>query len=161
MAMMKHQQARVGRERAVARLNSTPPAEARMGKRRQDPRDAAIGKRVRTLRLQRGMSQMVLADHLELTFQQVQKYENGTNRISAGRLQRISEVLAVPVMFFYAGFQENQGKRASNPVGVEFDFLQTEDAIRLMRAYARIRSRGTQLKLVRLTETLADESTAA
>ena len=77
-----------------------------MGKRSRDPRDAEIGKRVRAQRLHRGMSQMVLADNLDLTFQQVQKYEKGTNRISAGRLQRIAEVLTVPIMFFYAGFEK-------------------------------------------------------
>jgi transcriptional regulator with XRE-family HTH domain len=129
--------------------------EAGMGKRNRDPRDAEIGKRVRARRLYRGMSQMVLADHLNLTFQQVQKYEKGTNRISAGRLQRIAEVLAVPIMFFYAGLDENQSKHEADSAGVDFDFLQTDGAMRLVRAYSRINSRGTQLKLVRLTETLA------
>src|SRR2546426_12341205 len=105
-----------------------------MGKRRQDPRDAEIGKRVRARRLHRGMSQMVLADHLDLTFQQVQKYEKGTNRISAGRLQRIAEVLAVPIMFFYSGFDENRSKRDVDSVDIEFQFLQTGDAMRLVRA---------------------------
>ena len=128
-----------------------------MKKRRQDPRDAEIGRRVRAQRLHRGMSQMVLADHLDLTFQQVQKYEKGTNRISAGRLQRIAEVLTVPIMFFYAGFEETRSKRDSDSVVIDFDFLQTDDAMRLVRAYSRIRHRGTQLKLVKLTETLADE----
>jgi len=100
---------------------------------------------------------MVLADHLDLTFQQVQKYEKGTNRISAGRLQRIAEVLTVPIMFFYSGFEENRSKRDLDSVDVEFQFLQTGDAMRLVRAYSSIRRRGVQLELVKLTESLAGD----
>src|SRR5262244_2719043 len=75
-----------------------------MTQRGGDPRDAEIGRRVRTLRLQRGLSQTELGSLINVTFQQVQKYEKGTNRISAGRLQRIAEVLTVPVSFFFARF---------------------------------------------------------
>jgi transcriptional regulator with XRE-family HTH domain len=128
-----------------------------MKKRRQDPRDAEIGRRVRAQRLHRGMSQMVLADHLDLTFQQVQKYEKGTNRISAGRLQRIAEVLTVPIMFFYSGMEEPRSKRDLDSVDVEFKFLQTGDAMRLVRAYSSIKRRSVQLELVKLTESLADD----
>jgi transcriptional regulator with XRE-family HTH domain len=126
-----------------------------MKKRRRDPRDAEIGKRVRALRLHRGLSQTDLADKLDLTFQQVQKYEKSTNRISAGRLQKIAEVLDTPITFFYAGHEGNESKHDPGPI--EFDLLQTDDAVRLAHAYSRIRDRGIQMRLVRLTEALAGE----
>jgi len=129
-----------------------------MAQRGGDPRDAEIGKRVRTLRLQRGLSQTELGALIDVTFQQVQKYEKGTNRISAGRLQRIAEVMSVPVSFFFAGFDEKpKVASASQPVDVEFSFLQTEGALRLARAYARIKQPSVRLQLLRLTEAIAGE----
>ena len=80
-----------------------------MPRRSRDPRDLEVAKRVRALRLQRGISQTELGGVLDVTFQQVQKYETGTNRISAGRLQQIAEVLDVPVTYFYAGIDEPNG----------------------------------------------------
>ena len=71
--------------------------KAEIEKRSRDPRDIDIAKRVRALRLQRGLSQTELGEVLGVTFQQVQKYERGTNRISAGRLYRIAGVLEVPI----------------------------------------------------------------
>src|SRR3954466_4115884 len=72
-------------------------------KRRAGAEDVEIGRKIRTLRLERGLSQSGLAEGIGLTFQQVQKYEKGANRVSAGRLQQIADILHVPVMFFYAG----------------------------------------------------------
>jgi transcriptional regulator with XRE-family HTH domain len=128
-----------------------------MKKRSGDPRDAEIGKRVRSLRLHRGLSQTELGNELDITFQQVQKYEKGTNRISAGRLQRIGEVLNVPITFFFKGEEETTGKHDARSTGVEFEFLQTDNAMRLVRAYSRIKQRGVQLKLLRLTESIASK----
>jgi transcriptional regulator with XRE-family HTH domain len=67
------------------------------------PTDSHVGKRVRMRRMMLGMSQEMLGDALGVTFQQVQKYENGTNRISASRLQHISQILQVPAAFFFEG----------------------------------------------------------
>jgi transcriptional regulator with XRE-family HTH domain len=127
-----------------------------MGKRSRDPTDAEIAKRVRALRLQRGLSQTELSDALGVTFQQVQKYERGMNRISAGRLFRIAEVLDVPVAFFFADFKQ---QRVSEPhsVAIDFDFLQTGGAMRLIRAYSRIPGGAIRLSLVRLAEALAGD----
>jgi transcriptional regulator with XRE-family HTH domain len=127
-----------------------------MGKRRRDPMDEEIAKRVRALRLQRGLSQTELSSALGVTFQQVQKYERGANRISAGRLFRIAEVLEVPIAFFFADFAK---RTMSDPqaVAIEFDFLQTADAQRLIRAYRQITGSGIRLSLVRLAETLAGD----
>jgi transcriptional regulator with XRE-family HTH domain len=128
-----------------------------MTQRAGDPRDAEIGRRVRTLRLQRGLSQTELGTLIKVTFQQVQKYEKGTNRISAGRLQRIAEVLTVPVSFFFATFDDDKPKSGGDPLSVEFSFLQAEGALRLARAYARIKQPGIRLRLLRLTEAIAGE----
>src|SRR5438105_23417 len=92
-----------------------------MPRRSRDPRDLEVAKRVRALRLQRGISQTELGGVLDVTFQQVQKYETGTNRISAGRLQQIAEVLDVPVTYFYAGADEDGARPRSHPVESEFD----------------------------------------
>ena len=67
------------------------------------PRMSRSGAKSARLRLQRGLSQSGLADGIGLTFQQVQKYEKGTNRVSAGRLQKIADMLNIPVTFFYGG----------------------------------------------------------
>ena len=69
--------------------------------RRADNRDAEVGRRVRSRRLECRLSQTELAERIGVTFQQVQKYEKGVNRIGAGRLQRISEALEVPISFFF------------------------------------------------------------
>jgi transcriptional regulator with XRE-family HTH domain len=121
--------------------------------KRKEPCDEEIAKRVRALRLRRGISQIELSHALGVTFQQVQKYERGANRISAGRLFRIAEALDVPIAFFFADFT----KRTSDPhsIVIDFNFLQTADAQRLIRAYARIRAGGIRLSLVRLAEALA------
>jgi transcriptional regulator with XRE-family HTH domain len=128
-----------------------------MPRRSRDPRDVEIAKRVRTLRLQRGISQTELGGTLDVTFQQVQKYETGTNRISAGRLQQIAEVLDVPVTYFYAGTEEDGARPRSHPVESEFDLLQSTHAIRLVRAYLRITDSGVRLKLLKLAECIADQ----
>src|SRR5437016_2862183 len=104
-----------------------------MPRRSRDPRDLEVAKRVRALRLQRGISQTELGGVLDVTFQQVQKYETGTNRISAGRLQQIAEVLDVPVTYFYSGFDGNSAAPSSPPADTEFDLLQSAHAIRLVR----------------------------
>jgi transcriptional regulator with XRE-family HTH domain len=129
-------------------------AEARLAKRGQDPRDADIAKRLRALRLQRGWSQADLGNVLGVSFQQVQKYERGTNRIAAGRLARIAETLEVPVVFFYG---DDKARRSEpNSAAIDFDFLQTDGAMRLARAYAQINDAGVRLSLLLLAECLAE-----
>ena len=89
-----------------------------------------------------GMSQGKLADKLRLTFQQVQKYEKGTNRISASRLQEMSYILQVPVPFFFEGAPQNEGRvgkdaEAPWPAYVS-DFLANSDGLKLVRAFTQI-----------------------
>jgi transcriptional regulator with XRE-family HTH domain len=138
------------------RENTVPNQPPNSGKkRRAGAEDVEIGRKIRALRLQRGLSQSGLADGIDLTFQQVQKYEKGTNRVSAGRLQRIAEMLNIPVTFFYAGMSSRAKKReVGDP---DFAFMQTRGAVRLMRSYADISSRATKYALVVLAESLRDK----
>lgn len=122
-----------------------------MPKRRSDKRDIEVGRRLRTFRLQRGLSQEKLADQLGVTFQQVQKYEKGTNRIAAGRLQRIAEILDMPITEFFAVPQRGGGSAPSEI----FELLDTAAALRLIRAYARIRDAKVQQALLYFVEQVA------
>src|SRR5436190_444235 len=115
--------------------------EDRHAKRRATAEDIEIGSKIRALRLQRGLSQSGLAQGIDLTFQQVQKYEKGMNRVSAGRLQRIADLLNAPVMFFYGGMGARPKKDQRNS---SLAFVQTNGAMRLMRAYSEIGSRTTK-----------------
>jgi len=121
-----------------------------VAKRGPDSLDVEIGQRVRTFRLHKGLSQEKLADQLGITFQQVQKYEKGTNRIGAGRLQRIANVLEIPVADFFTS--RRQGGVAPAEV---FKLLGTAAALRLVRAYARINDPRLQQAITRLVESIA------
>jgi transcriptional regulator with XRE-family HTH domain len=128
--------------------------EGGLGKRRAGSEDVEIGRKIRALRLQRGLSQTSLAEGIGLTFQQVQKYEKGTNRVSAGRLQQIAELLDAPVTFFL-GMGTPGRKREKQNDGLAF--LQTKGAMRLVRAYGEIKSRTTKYALVVLAESLRNK----
>jgi transcriptional regulator with XRE-family HTH domain len=121
-----------------------------MPKKGPDKRDIEVGHRVRTFRLQKGLSQEKLADQLGVTFQQVQKYEKGTNRIAAGRLQRIAEILELPITEFFA---PNKGAGAAH--GDAFELLDTATTLRLVRAYSRIGDPKVQQALVYFLEQIA------
>jgi|ERR1041385_775134 transcriptional regulator with XRE-family HTH domain len=124
-------------------------------KRRAGPEDVEIGRKIRALRLERGLSQSDLANGIGLTFQQVQKYEKGTNRVSAGRLQRIADFFKVSIMFFFGGMSA-KSKNKGQPNN-SFALLQTKGAVRLLRAFADIRSRTTKYALVVLAESLGSK----
>jgi len=124
-------------------------------KRRAGSEDVEIGRKIRALRLQRGLSQTSLAEGIGLTFQQVQKYEKGTNRVSAGRLQKIADMLDTPVTFFFGGMGAAAKKRDKRDDGIAY--LQTKGAMRLMRAYGEISSRITKYALVVLAESLRNK----
>ena len=125
----------------------------RVKKRRAGPEDVEIGRKIRALRLEQGLSQSGLAEGIGLTFQQVQKYEKGANRVSAGRLQQIADKLNVPVMFFYGGMgAKPKGKDQRDG---SLALLQSKGAIRLLRDYAAIKTRTTKYALVTLAESLS------
>ena len=127
-------------------------------KRRAGAEDVEIGRKIRALRLARGLSQSGLADGIDLTFQQVQKYEKGTNRVSAGRLHRIADILNMPVMFFYDGMGGKPKRKDQRNSGLAL--VQTKGAMRLLRAYAEINQRTTKYALVVLAESLGNRDRA-
>jgi transcriptional regulator with XRE-family HTH domain len=129
-----------------------------------NPIDSHVGNRVRMQRILMKMSQEKLGEALGITFQQVQKYEKGVNRISASRLQQISQFLNVPPSFF---FQDAPNAPASAPGGGGFsdvassqyvvDFLSTAEGLELNRAFARINEPKTRKRIVDLVATIADQ----
>ena len=128
-------------------------AEVYVPKRSPDRVDIEVGRRVRTFRLQKEWSQEKLADQLGLTFQQVQKYEKGTNRIGAGRLQRIANILEIPVADFFTSHKQGGVAPAEF-----FKLLDTAAALRLLRAYSRIGEPKLQQAIMRLVESIAADS---
>ena len=124
-----------------------------------DPTDKHVGTRVRMRRLMLGLSQTKLADALGLTFQQVQKYEKGVNRISASKLQHISEFLQVPIPFFFEGLPGPSEQRTKKdgtllPSDV-FQFIATSDGLSLARSFTQIKRRNLREAIVALVEKLA------
>ena len=133
-----------------------------MAKKAPNPIDKHVGSRVRMRRMMLAMSQEKLGDALSLTFQQVQKYEKGTNRIGASRLQQISIILQVPVAFFFEGAPDltdgshSVVKDAPSPAYVS-DFLATSDGLALTKAFMRITDVKLRRRIVDLVEQIAGE----
>ena len=129
-------------------------------KKAPNPIDKHVGSRVRMRRMMLAMSQEKLGDALGLTFQQVQKYEKGTNRIGASRLQQISSILQVPVSFFFEGASQLEGSSLSeandapSPAYVS-DFLATSDGLALTKAFMRIADAKLRRRIVDLVEQIA------
>src|SRR5688500_8883928 len=123
--------------------------------RRADNRDAEVGRRVRSRRLECRLSQTELADKIGVTFQQVQKYEKGVNRIGAGRLQRISEALEVPITFFFDASPHAEAKGSNNRGDSVFDLMQTSGSVRIVKAFHKIKSRRARELLVGMVEEMA------
>ena len=125
--------------------------------------DKHVGSRVRMRRMMLRMSQEALGVLLGITFQQVQKCEKGINRISAGRLQQISELLHVPVAFFFEGASHVDGapapgglNEAPTPAYVS-DFLASTDGLALTRAFMRIPDAKMRRRIVALVDEIAGE----
>jgi transcriptional regulator with XRE-family HTH domain len=135
-----------------------------MAKKAPNPIDKHVGSRVRMRRMMLSMSQEKLGDALGLTFQQVQKYEKGTNRIGASRLQQIAHILQVPVSFFFEGAPTTPGphghgggmNEAPSPAYVS-DFLATSDGLSLTKSFMRIKNSKLRRRIVDLVEQIAGE----
>jgi transcriptional regulator with XRE-family HTH domain len=134
--------------------------------RKANPIDAHVGSRVRLRRMLLGMSQEKLAEKLGLTFQQVQKYEKGVNRIGASRLFELAQLLGVGVDFFYedapvleggvavtAGFAEQGGENYI------VDFLNSREGLELNRAFTRITDPKVRRSVIDLVKTIANDDT--
>jgi transcriptional regulator with XRE-family HTH domain len=137
------------------------------GRKRANSIDAHVGNRVRLRRMLNGMSQERLGELMGLTFQQIQKYEKGVNRIGAGRLYRLSKVLGVPVQFFFdeappledavpaVGFAEQAAET------YVVDFLNTREGLELNRAFVQITDHTVRKRVVDLVKSLAGQASEA
>lgn len=130
-----------------------------MSAKTPNPVDKHVGSRVRMRRIMLGMSQEKLGEALGLTFQQIQKYEKGTNRIGASRVQQIGDVLQVPVSFFFEGGPTSAASaegfgEAPSPAYVS-DFLATSEGLALIRAFTRIADAKLRRSIVDLVEQMA------
>jgi transcriptional regulator with XRE-family HTH domain len=128
-----------------------------------NPIDIHVGGRVRMRRMLVGMSQEKLGDSLGLTFQQVQKYEKGANRIGASRLYQIARVLGVPIEFFYDGVAtegQTEGFAESEASHFEIDMLSTSEGIQLNSAFFSIRDPKVRKKVLELVKALGDMGTS-
>ena len=112
--------------------------------------DRIVGRNIRVYRMARGWSQTQLADELGLTFQQVQKYEKGTNRVGSGRLFQIGAALGVPVTSFFEGGEVAILTKESSP----FDLLADPQSLRLIQAFAGIPNRKTRQAVLALVEAM-------
>jgi transcriptional regulator with XRE-family HTH domain len=124
-----------------------------------NPTDKHVGARIRMRRLMLGMSQTALADGLDLTFQQIQKYEKGVNRVGASRLQQIAHILRVPVEFFFEGGPAVSGAKADATDAPSLahvsEFLATPDGLALVASFMKIRSAKLRRSIVELVSYLA------
>jgi transcriptional regulator with XRE-family HTH domain len=126
--------------------------DAKLRKRRAGAEDIEIGRKIRALRLERGLSQSGLADGIDLTFQQVQKYEKGVNRVGAGRLVRVAEALGVPVMTLLDGIP-GVGRRTEVPAVLAL--IAHAQPLRLVHAFAAIDDKAVRRSLMMLAEGIA------
>ncbi len=136
-----------------------------------NPIDRHVGSRVRMRRVLLGMSQEKLGEALGLTFQQIQKYEKGTNRIGASRLQQISRTLNVPPSFFFDGAPLNDEQTSENGV-TQFavaessstfviDFIASAEGLHLNKAFARIQDPKVRKRIIDLVTSLASDDPPA
>lgn len=138
--------------------------ESERGSRRPNPIDAHVGTRVRLRRMLLGMSQEKLGEHLGLTFQQVQKYEKGINRIGASRLFDLARVLGVPVQFFYDEAPTEGGNANAVPGFAEqpaesyvVEFLATREGLELNKAFVKIADPKVRRAIVELVRSLGGD----
>jgi transcriptional regulator with XRE-family HTH domain len=131
-------------------------------KKKPNPTDIHVGSRIRMRRNMLGMSQEKLGEHLGITFQQIQKYEKGTNRVGASRLQAIASILEAPVSFFFADAPDRRpgelgGMSEGSPMNFDADFISSAEGLQLNRAFARITDTKVRRKLVELVKALASD----
>ena len=129
------------------------------------PVDVYVGSRLKKRRSLMGISQEKLADAVGLTFQQVQKYERGANRVSASRLYQFSQILEVPVSFFYEGFSDSSAAPAFGlsdndqegfDTGVDEDIFEKKETIKLLREYYSIPDPKLRADFFKMIKSMAD-----
>ena len=130
--------------------------------KRPNPTDVYVGTRVRMRRKMLGLSQEKLGEKLGITFQQIQKYEKGTNRVGASRLQDMASAMDVPVSYFFPDTSSSQAAPGMQEDGAAFmmDFMSTAEGLELSRAFVRIRSTKVRRKVVELVRALGEDKPA-
>ena len=128
-----------------------------MPKKQVNPIDIQVGNRVRIRRMLIGMSQERLGDLLGLTFQQVQKYEKGVNRIGAGRLFEVSRILNVPVDFFYEGVNAIPAGASEAESAPVMEFVSSGEGLQLSLAFMKIKDTKVRKRVLDLVKSLAEE----
>jgi transcriptional regulator with XRE-family HTH domain len=151
VGMHQNEQAGIGEEKM-----------AEDNKKKPNPIDMHVGGRIRLRRNMLGMSQEKLGESLGITFQQIQKYEKGTNRVGASRLQAIASILGVPVSFFFedAPGQESSaggGFAEESPTAFAMEFCSTPEGLQLNRAFFRIADPKVRRRIVELVKSLSEE----
>ena len=129
--------------------------------RAANPVDVHVGTRVRLRRQVLKMSQEKLGDKLGVTFQQVQKYERGSNRIGASRLWKISEVMDVPINFFFDGLSDEFARGEfgeDDQMPIVYEFINSTDGVALAKAVSQIRSKAVRRQLLELARAMAKDS---
>ena len=139
----------------------TEPAESRL----PNPVDLHVGARIRLRRRMQGVSQERLAESLGLTFQQVQKYERGANRVSASKLYEIAATLRTPISYFFDGLDDPASGRAASEASIDEQtvhaFLMTSEGLDLARGFTRIPRGRVRRRLLELVRALADDADSA
>jgi len=125
-----------------------------MATRKPDPVDIEVGQRIKIQRLAAGLSQTELGESIGVTFQQVQKYEKGANRVGAGRLTQIARVLNVPVNTFFEG-RDSIEKVAAQGVESPLSLITYPHAFRLLQAYSTLTDGELRRSIVELVERIA------
>lgn len=155
------EEAQPGEDMAARSSTAKEKSAESRSKRRILDFDVEIGRRLRVQRMQREISQTELADALDLTFQQVQKYEAGTNRISAGKLVQIAGILKVPLAIFFEGLAEPSDEQPAQRANAAYEEIQafaaTADGRRLYRAFSQIGKPETRKLILRMMESLAED----
>lgn len=125
------------------------------------PVDIHVGKRLNLIRKEQKFSQKSLADKLGLTFQQIQKYEQGSNRIGASRLYEISKVFLVPVSYFFVGLHHNKNDSEVDLLSSEFNdeiimFIKSNQGLELNQCFGKIKNKNIRTKIINLVRSLVE-----
>jgi transcriptional regulator with XRE-family HTH domain len=122
-----------------------------------NPIDVHVGERIRMWRTERKISRITLGEAIGLTGQQIQKYEKGTNRIGASRLQQICSVLEIPVAFLFEGALGSSVSESGMPQDI-IDFMESEEGVRFVAAFSRITDRKMRRGIARLAGRIAEHA---
>ncbi len=134
-----------------------------MSENSANPIDVHVGARVRLRRLMLRLSQDKLGEKLGVTFQQVQKYERGANRVSASRLWGMADILNVPVQYFFEGLAEKmvtEGFSDNDQTPMVYDFINSPDGVQLAAAFSRITDPKVRRQVLQLVRALSGEAGA-